>query len=50
VLPQSRVRVLTEMQAPIGELEEMVEEAEALPAAMPELQGLKARAYGLLAC
>lgn len=38
---QSRVKALTEMQAPLGELRELVEEAEGLPAAMPELEGIK---------
>ncbi len=38
---QSRVRALTEMQAPLEELRELVEEAEGLPAAMPEVEHIQ---------
>lgn len=40
-VPQSRVRALTEMQAPLGELRELLEEAEGLPVAMPEVQQIQ---------
>lgn len=43
---QSRVRVLTEMQAPLSELRELVEEAEQLPAAMPEVDHIRVRHAG----
>lgn len=39
---QTRVRALTEMQAPLEELRELVEEAEGLPAAMPEVEQIQA--------
>ena len=41
MLLQSRVRALTEMQAPLGELRELVEESEALPAVMPEVEAIQ---------
>lgn len=39
---QSRVRALTEMQAPLEELRELLEEAEGLPVAMPEVDRIQA--------
>ena len=44
---QSRVRALTEMQAPLEELRELVEEAEGLPAAMPEVEHIQVRTTGI---
>jgi hypothetical protein len=41
LLLQSRVRALTEMQAPLEELRELVEESEALPAVMPEVAAIQ---------
>lgn len=40
---QSRVRALTEMQAPLAELRELVEEAEGLPAAVPDVEAIRVR-------
>lgn len=43
---QSRVRALTEMQAPLEELRELVEEAEGLPVAMPEVERIQVGSRG----
>ncbi len=43
---QSRVRALTEMQAPLEELRELVEEAEGLPVAMPEVERIQVGSQG----
>lgn len=43
---QSRVRALTEMQAPLEELRELLEEAEGLPVAMPEVDRIQVGKLG----
>lgn len=40
------MRALTEMQAPLEELRELVEEAEGLPASMPEVEQIQVHALG----
>jgi hypothetical protein len=42
------VRALTEMRAPLAELRELIEEAEALPAAMPEVEAIQVRPARML--